>query len=81
MTPFYGRPPHQEESPLDRTPFEDANGPLSEAGSLLADIRRTTTTYPPTFPLQRHNQDKSKEKGYQLVGNLWRYSEMYGDTQ
>ena len=25
MTPFYGRPPHQEESPLARTSFEDAN--------------------------------------------------------
>ena len=24
-TPFYGRPPHQKESPLDRTSFEDAN--------------------------------------------------------
>ena len=24
-TPFYGRPSHQEESPLDRTSFEDVN--------------------------------------------------------
>ena len=24
-TPFYGRPHHQEESPLDRTYFEDDN--------------------------------------------------------
>ena len=24
-TSFYGRPHHQEESPLDRTSFEDAN--------------------------------------------------------
>ena len=24
-TPFYGRPPHQKESPLDRKPFDDAN--------------------------------------------------------
>ena len=24
-TPFYGRPTHQKESPLDRTSFEDAN--------------------------------------------------------
>ena len=24
-TPFYGRPPHQEESPLDRTYFGDAS--------------------------------------------------------
>ena len=24
-TPFYGTPPHQEESQLDRTTFEDAN--------------------------------------------------------
>ena len=24
-TLFYGRPPHQKESPLDRTSFEDAN--------------------------------------------------------
>ena len=24
-TPFYERPPHQKESPLEWTPFEDAN--------------------------------------------------------
>ena len=24
-SPFYGRPPHQKESPLDRTFFKDAN--------------------------------------------------------
>ena len=24
-SPFYERPPHQKESPLDRTSFEDAN--------------------------------------------------------
>ena len=61
----YGRPHHQEESPLDRTSFEDANWPPSETGSLLAATRRTTTTW----PLIRHNQEKSKEKGYwyQLV--------------
>ena len=68
-TPFYGRPPHQKESPLDRTSFEDANWPPSETGSLLAATRRTTTTWPPTSPIQRHNQEKPKEKGYwyQLV--------------
>ena len=63
-TPFYGRPPHQKESLLDMTSFEDANRPLSETGSLLAATRRTTTTWPPTSPLQRHNQEKPKEKGY-----------------
>ena len=36
----------------------------SETGSLLASTRRTTTTWPPTSPLQRHNQEKHKEKGY-----------------
>ena len=48
---------------------EDANWPPSETGSLLAATRRTTTTWPPTSPLQRHDQEKPKEKGYwyQLV--------------
>ena len=50
--PFYGSPPHQEESPP------------SETGFLLAATRRTSTTWPPTSPLQRHYQGKSKEKGY-----------------
>ena len=62
--PFYGRTRHQEESPLDRTSFEDANQPHSETGSLLAATRRTTTTWLPMYPLQRHNQEKSKEKGH-----------------
>ena len=53
--PFYGRPPHQDESPLDRTSFEDAHWPPSETGSLLAATRRTTIMWPPMSPLQRHN--------------------------
>ena len=32
--------------------------------SLHAAIRRTTTTWPPPSPLQRHDQEKPKEKGY-----------------
>ena len=43
--------------------------PPAEAGSLFAATRRTMTTWPSTSPLQRHNQEKSKENGYwyQLV--------------
>ena len=55
-TPFYGRPLHQKESPLDRTHFEHDNWPPVDAGSILADTRRTTATWPSTSPLQRHNQ-------------------------
>ena len=66
---FYRRPPHQKSSLLDRTSFEDANWSPSETSYLLAATRGITTTWPPTSPQQRHNQEKPKERGYsyQLV--------------
>ena len=73
-TPFYGRPPHQKESPLDRTSFEDANCPLSETGSLLAATRRTTTTWPPTSPLQRHLKKRD------IDTNSWKSLALQRDT-
>ena len=82
-TPFYGRPPHQEESPagqdiLLRMPTDR----IPRQFLYLQATRKTSTTCPPTSPLQRYNQEKSKEKGYlyQLVeisGATARYMERH----
>ena len=61
ITPFYGELPRQKESQLDRTPFGDTNWPPVEAGFILEATRRTTTTWPHTSPLQRHNQGNLKK--------------------
>ena len=59
---------HLLRMPTDRLPRQVLYSQLpdgpSETGSLLAATRRTTTTWQPTSPLQRHNQEKPKEKGY-----------------
>jgi len=50
-TPFYGRPPDQKDSPLDRTPSENANRSSAEADSLLAATIWRETPWPPSAPV------------------------------
>ena len=51
---------HLLRMPIDRLP----------SGSLLATTRRTTTTWPPTSPLQRHNQEHLKKRN--IDTNSWK---------